>query len=886
MLVEIVIEEGGDAEEHVQDVANDDAAQVADSVPQPQPQPQAQPQAADFPMSLLQEELDACVALTRRVEHLEYDKVAQALEITKLKRRVKKLEKGNMVKVLKLCRLKKVGTSQRIDTSKDIVMDDASNQGRMIDDLDKDDAVALMDDKEEEKKEEEDKEDEPAEVQEEVDVVTTAKLITEVVIAAIRVATASTKRRKRMVIRDPEEESTTSSVIPADTKSKDKGKRIMVEDLKPLKKKQQVEMDEEYARKLDYFKGMSYDDIRLIFEAKFNSNIEFLLKTKEQMEEEESRALQSINETPVQKAAKRRKLNKEAEDLKRHLEIVPDEDDDVYTEANLLARKVPIVDYEIIHLNNKPHYKIIQADRTHQLYTKGTGLSMEESKDCTWLSKELSAAKQKMMLLDSAAEGSLMLLSQVKAVNDKVLLLEQIPNKLQENTKFPLSCFGSYPRNGCNTLFTKKKSSNLLIVQMYVDEIIFGLTCQDMCDEFAKIMHGEFEMSMMGELNFFLGLQIKQMKDGIFFNQSKYIKEMLKKFGFEDSKPMKTPMSSDTKHTKYEECTTHLGLWYSKGTGIETVVYDDSDHAGDYVDQKSTSGIFTFLRCCLSSWFSKKQTDLAISNTEAEYVSTRKACQQALWMKQALVDYDVRLDDIPIMCYNKGAIGLSKNPVQHSRTNTSKYVTTFFVIMPDIIFSVCLCARFQEAPKTSHLEAVKCIFRYIKGTTHLGLWYPKGTGIETIVYADSDHAGDYVDQKSTSRVCTFVGCCLTSWFSKKQTALAISTIEAQFVSAEKACQQALWIRQALIDYDVRLDDVPIMCNNKGVIDINNNPVQYSCNKHIKIRHHFLRDNVQKGYISIKKVSSVDNISDILTKPLKHELFNYLHLSLGMMEHIS
>nr|GEY42469.1 hypothetical protein [Tanacetum cinerariifolium] len=153
---------------------------------------------------------------------------------------------------------------------------------------------------------------------------------------------------------------------------KDKGKRIMVEEPKTLKKKQQVEMDEEYAKKLhaelnkdidwdvaikhvkqkakedpanvagfrlDYFKGMSYDDIRPIFEAKFNSNIEFLLKTKEQIEEEKSRVIQSINETSAQKAAKRRKLNEEVEDLKRHLEIVPDEDDDVYTKATPLARK-------------------------------------------------------------------------------------------------------------------------------------------------------------------------------------------------------------------------------------------------------------------------------------------------------------------------------------------------------------------------------------------------------------------------------------------------------------------------------------------------------------------------------------------------------------------
>ncbi|GJY34716.1 retrovirus-related pol polyprotein from transposon TNT 1-94 [Tanacetum coccineum] len=269
-----------------------------------------------------------------------------------------------------------------------------------------------------------------------------------------------------------------------------------------------------------------------------------------------------------------------------------------------------------------------------------------------------------------------------------------------------------------NTLFTKKKSSNLIIIQIYVDDIIFGSTCQDMCDEFAKIMHDEFEMSMMGELNFFLGLQIKQMEDGIFFNQSKYIKEMLKKFGLEDSKPMKTPMSSDTKLTKDEEC-----------ESVDSTKY-------------------------------------------------------------------------------RGMIG------------SLLYLTAS---RPDIMFSVCLCARFQEAPKTSHLEAVKRIFRYIKGTTHLGLWYPKGTGIETVVYADSDHAGDYVDRKSTSGICTFVGCCLTSWFSKKQTALAISTTEAEYVSAGKACQQALWMKQALIDYDIRLDDVPIMCDNKGAIDLSKKP---------------------------------------------------------------
>nr|GEY55632.1 hypothetical protein [Tanacetum cinerariifolium] len=219
-----VIEEEGDAEEQVQDDAADTAAQRVDTavsgddvqdqsissptpptLPPQQPQdlpstsqvqhtppqsPQPQPQAADFLMGLLQEALDACVVLTRRVKHLEYDKVAQALEITKLKKRVKKLEKANKVKVLKLRRLKKVGTSQRIDTSDDTVMEDASNQGRMIDALDSDAGVALMDDKEDEKKAKEAKEDEP-EVNEVVDVVTTAKLITKVVTAASELVTAA-----------------------------------------------------------------------------------------------------------------------------------------------------------------------------------------------------------------------------------------------------------------------------------------------------------------------------------------------------------------------------------------------------------------------------------------------------------------------------------------------------------------------------------------------------------------------------------------------------------------------------------------------------------------------------------------------------------------------
>ncbi|GKE13529.1 hypothetical protein Tco_1417080 [Tanacetum coccineum] len=138
------------------------------------------------------------------------------------------------------------------------------------------------------------------------------------------------------------------------------------------------------------------------------------------------------------------------------------------------------------------------------------------------------------------------------------------------------------------------------------------------------------------------------MEDGIFFSQSKYIKEMLKKFRLEDSKPTKTLMSTEIKLTKDDEANSMDSSKY-RGTKIETIIYVDSDHAGNYVDRKSTSGICTFMGCCLTSWFAKKQTVLTISTTEAEYVSAGMACQQALWMKQALIDYGIHLDDVLIM---------------------------------------------------------------------------------------------------------------------------------------------------------------------------------------------------------------------------------------------
>ncbi|KAJ9547006.1 hypothetical protein OSB04_019549 [Centaurea solstitialis] len=179
-----------------------------------------------------------------------------------------------------------------------------------------------------------------------------------------------------------------------------------------------------------------------------------------------------------------------------------------------------------------------------------------------------------------------------------------------------------------NTLFIKREGEHIMLVQIYVDDIIFGSTCPDFCETFSKLMMTRYEMSMMGELNFFLGLHVKQLSAGIFINQAKYIKDILKKFNLEnDAKIMKTPMSPS--------CAL------------------DFDPDGQDVDVTTYRGMIGSLMCLTAS-------------------------------------------------------------------------------RPDIMFSTCLCARYQSKPKVSHLKAVKRIFRYLKGTVNLGLWYLLGAKSDCI----------------------------------------------------------------------------------------------------------------------------------------------------------
>nr|GFB01033.1 hypothetical protein [Tanacetum cinerariifolium] len=366
---------------------------------QPQISPQAPPQGANLPTHI-QQIMDICSALTRRVENLENDKADQKLEIIKLKARVKKLEMANKrMSIDDMDKDKGIELVKDADISKTEgrhAAEQAEKQAEIYNlDLDRSFKVLSM-------------QEDDSEVQEVVEVVTTAKLIMDVVTAASHVSAASatifaakpsiptaaltvvaayTRRRKGVIIRDPEEE--LSSKTPAKTpKLKDKGKGILVETPKPMKKKDHIELDAEYARKLheeinrdyegikkdidwdasidhvnqksknpqyikryqgmkkrpqtesearknmmiylkntagykmDFFKGMTYAEICPIFQDRFDENMRFLFKSREKMEEEDQEIIKSINKTPAQKVAKRRKLSEEAqeaEDLRKRL---------------------------------------------------------------------------------------------------------------------------------------------------------------------------------------------------------------------------------------------------------------------------------------------------------------------------------------------------------------------------------------------------------------------------------------------------------------------------------------------------------------------------------------------------------------------------------------
>ncbi|GJQ99454.1 putative ribonuclease H-like domain-containing protein [Tanacetum coccineum] len=276
------------------------------------------------------------------------------------------------------------------------------------------------------------------------------------------------------------------------------------------------------------------------------------------------------------------------------------------------------------------------------------------------------------------------------------------------------------------TCLSRSKNGDILI--------IFGSTNKELCTGFEKLMKDKFQMSSMGELTFFLGLQVQQKEDGIFISQDKYVAEILKKFNYSDVKSASTPVD------------------------LEKPLVKDGD-----------------------------------------------------------------ADDVDVHLYR-------------SMIGSLMYLTAS---RPDIMFAVCACARFQVTPKTSHLLAVKRIFRYLKGKPTLGLWYSRDSPFELVAYTNSDYAEATLDRKSTTR--------------------------AEYVAAASCCPQVLWIQNQLLDYGNNFMNTVINIDNNSTICIIENPVQHSKTKHIEIRHHFIRDCNAKKLIQMVKIHTDHNVADLFTK---------------------
>ncbi|GJZ80540.1 putative ribonuclease H-like domain-containing protein [Tanacetum coccineum] len=299
------------------------------------------------------------------------------------------------------------------------------------------------------------------------------------------------------------------------------------------------------------------------------------------------------------------------------------------------------------------------------------------------------------------------------------------------------------------TLFIKKDKHDIILVQVYVDDIIFGSTKKSWCDEFEALMKSRFQMSSMGELTFFLGLQVKQKEDGIFISQDKYVAEILKKFDFVSVKTASTPIETQKPLVKDEEAS----------------------------------------------------------------------------------DVDVHL--------------------YRSMIGSLMYLTAS---RPDIM--------------------------YLKGKPKLGLWYPRVSSIDLEAYSDIDYAGANLDRKSTTGGCQFLGRRLISWQCKKQTIMATSTTEAEYVAAANCCGQVLWIQNQMLDYGFNFMNTKIYIDNESTICIVKNPIFYSKTKYIAIRHHFIRDAYEKKVIQVLKIHTDDNVADLLTKAFDVSSYLGFRESLG------
>jgi hypothetical protein len=296
-------------------------------------------------------------------------------------------------------------------------------------------------------------------------------------------------------------------------------------------------------------------------------------------------------------------------------------------------------------------------------------------------------------------------------------------------------------------------------------------------------MKCKFEMTDMGLLNFFLGIEVEQTQAGIFINQEKYAQDLISKFGMSNAKAEATPMNS-----------------------------------------------------------------------------SEKLC---------LEDGSAKVDGATYRSLVGGLIYLT-----HTR--------------PDLVYSVNMVAQFMHNPSKVHQGAARRILKYVAGTTAFGIWYAKAKeGEEQLTlrgYSDSDWASCIDDRKSRSAYVFSFGSGAVSWSSKKQASVALSTTEAEYIAANEATKQSIWLRRIMEDLNIKqVQPTVIYCDNKSAIHLSKNPVLHKRSKHIELCYHYIRGMVEENQVSLDYCSTHEQVADVLTKSLSKEKFGYFRYILGVGE---
>nr|GEX69068.1 hypothetical protein [Tanacetum cinerariifolium] len=411
------------------------------------------------------------------------------------------------------------------------------------------------------------------------------------------------------------------------------------------------------------------------------------------------------------------------------------------------------------------------------------------------------------------------------------------------------------------TLFARHFDDDILVVQVYVDDIIFGSTNPRYATLFSDLMKSRFEMSMMGEMTFVLGLQVNQSPSGIFINQSNYVNEILNKYGLNTCDIIGTPMDIKDK----------LDL-----DQIETPVDATKYHSMIGALMYLTSSRPNIVHATCGRWDNFQSIQVHQGDVKKFELEDSKPTKTPMSTEIKLTK-DKEANSVDRTKYqDKLDLDQIETPVDatkyHSMIGALMYLTSS---RPNIVHATCVCARYQAQPTEKHLKKVKRIFRYLQGTVNMGLWYTKDSGFELTGFSDANYMGCKDTFKSTSGRAQFLGKKLMSWSSKKQDCTSLSTAESEYVSLSVCCAQVLWMRTQLTDYGYYFDKIPIYCDSKSAIAISWNPVQHFKMKHIAVRYHFIKEHVEKGTIELYFVKTDYQLADIFTKAFPVDKFNYL-----------